>query len=442
MSGSSSLYGRLADLLGPDSLGPADPEQMAKLGAERALLAIPGTPELLAAALKLCADLGAAAVAVGSGTKLDRGRNPGRVDVLFSTAALNGINDYQSEDLTVSAQAGIRLAQLQSELAGRGQFLALDPPWPQDATLGGLLATASEGPLRRRYGALRDQLLGIRVAGPDGQLSSAGGRVVKNVSGYDLTRLHTGAFGTLGVITDVNLKVWPLPEAESTLAAAVADPWPALTALSQAEFWPMAADLFLGSATADIFPDRTDSGAVIALRFGGRRETNARGLRDALKIFQDCRAIELTSWESEQSMAFWRRTSRLQPGSQRAGAAVAAIALPARQRFEVLLAAAKRLRDRGLDFGAWGRTEHGLAWLAIGNAEAESEAAGNELSWLREQVGAHRGNCRFEHLPGSLAEQLDPWGPADPVAWAAMLRLKEAMDPLKVLSPGRYLGGI
>ena len=435
-----TLRRELESILGPKAVAECGPESSAALGASDPLLAVPDSPEKAAATLRVCAEMGVAAVPLGSGSKLARGRRPRRADVVISTAGLDRITDYQPADLTVSTQAGVSLSRLQAELAGAGQFLAVDPPWGDAATLGGLVASGAEGPLRRRYGALRDQLLGMRVANPDGTLAWAGGQVVKNVSGYDLTRLHTGAYGTLGLITDVNLKVWPRPEQELTVLALGTNLLPLLERLATAAFWPLAADVFLGRAAVGL-GGAGEGQFLLALRFGGRASANARGQTDAIALLASSGSPSQEVLIGEASGGFWETAAGLQPDCQAAGAAVAAIALPARQRIELLQAASNRWAGQDIGFSGWGRTEHGWAHVALDGACDPRTLAG-ELGWLRQQCAARRGACVFEHLPDPMVGQLDPWGPEDPVAQAAMLRLKQALDPDAVLSPGRYLGGI
>ncbi len=430
----------MEELLGSAAVGLADPKLADMLAAPGLLQASPSTPELAASALRVCAESEAAAIPVGAGSKLARGRLPRKADVLLSTAALDQISNHQPADLTVSTQTGVPLKSLQAELAAAGQFLAVDPPWGDVATLGGLVACGSEGPLRRRYGALRDQLLGLRVANPDGTLTWAGGQVVKNVSGYDLTRLHTGAYGTLGLITDVNLKVWPQPEEELTVLGQGADPLPLLERLAVSPFWPLAADLFLGRAATQL-GNAGQGQFLLALRFGGRASANARGQSDAVALLSGAGAPDPQVLAGADSAEFWNNAAALQPDCQSAGFAVAAIALPARNRVELLQAGSARWREAGIEFSGWGRTEHGWFHVALAGSTGLRALAG-ELGWLRQQCTAGRGACVFEHLPDQLAGQLDPWGPADPVAQAAMERLKTALDPRAVISPGRYLGGI
>ena len=309
--------------------------------------------------------------------------------------------------------------------------------WPPSADW---VASGAEGPLRRRYGALRDQLLGLRVASPDGTLAWAGGQVVKNVSGYDLTRLHTGAYGSLGLITDVNLKVWPRPEAELTVLGLGANPLPPLEQLAVAPFWPLAADLYLGRAAVQL-GEAGPGQFLLALRFGGRASANARGQSDAVALLTGAGSPDPEVLSGDDSAEFWKNAAALQQVCQASGWAVAAIALPARERIELLQAGLARWQEAGIEFSGWGRTEHGWFHVALSGATGPRVLAG-ELGWLRQQSTARRGACVFEHLPDRLAGQLDPWGPADPVAQAAMERLKAALDPRAVISPGRYLGGI
>src|SRR3954466_4788822 len=144
----------------------------------------------------------------GGGTKLGWGR-PGQPDVEFSTASLTDVVEHNEGDLTAILQAGVRLVDAQKQFADAGQMLALAPPTRHDATIGGLVAAGDSGPLRHRYGAARDLVLGVRVALTDGSVAHAGGKVIKNVAGYDLAKLFSGSFGTLGAILEVAVRLHP-----------------------------------------------------------------------------------------------------------------------------------------------------------------------------------------------------------------------------------------
>ncbi|MGD1850494.1 MAG: FAD-binding oxidoreductase [Cyanophyceae cyanobacterium] len=154
----------------------------------------------------------------GGGTKLGWGRSRSPVDLVVRCDRLNQVVERDTGDLTISTEAGMTLAELQRELASHNQFLPVDPSYPESATLGGIVATADSGSLRQGYGGVRDMLLGIEFVRHDGQRSRAGGKVVKNVAGYDLMKLFTGAYGTLGLISRLTWRVYPIPECWQTLA--------------------------------------------------------------------------------------------------------------------------------------------------------------------------------------------------------------------------------
>src|SRR6266850_3707217 len=206
----SSLRHRLISFMGQEHVHAASASD-AIAGVQPELALVPGNESDLADAFRLVSEAGLAVVPRGGGTKIFWGNPPSRADVVFSTARLNEITEHAWADLTVSVGAGCTIQTLQATLAHHGQRLALDPLWPAKATVGGVLSTNDSGALRLRFGALRDLVIGVTLALPDGSLASSGGKVVKNVAGYDLPKLATGAFGTLGVITRAVFRLHPLP---------------------------------------------------------------------------------------------------------------------------------------------------------------------------------------------------------------------------------------
>ena len=159
----------------------------------------------------------------GGGTKLGWGNPPAGADLVLSTRRLDRVLEHAAADMTATVEAGCTVAALQETLAKQGQRLAIDPLWPGRATVGGILATNDGGMLRAGFGSLRDLIIGITVALPDGTLAKSGGKVVKNVAGYDLPKLFTGSFGTLGVITRATFRLHPLPHAVQLLEFATPD---------------------------------------------------------------------------------------------------------------------------------------------------------------------------------------------------------------------------
>jgi glycolate oxidase FAD binding subunit len=190
-------------------------------GVQPSIVVEPGNERELAKVLKLANAAGLAVIPRGGGTKQEWGNPPKRADVIVSTARLNRVIEHAWADLTVSAEAGCTIAKLQEALAKHGQRLALDALWPERATVGGVLSTNDSGALRLRFGSLRDLVIGATVALADGTVASSGGKVVKNVAGYDLPKLLTGAFGTLGVITRAIFRLHPLPKETRPISCVV-----------------------------------------------------------------------------------------------------------------------------------------------------------------------------------------------------------------------------
>src|SRR5919109_5514446 len=166
--------------------------------------------------LKTATDVGVQVIPRGGGTKLGWGNRPRAAQVIISTSRLKRVVEHAWGDMTATVEAGCTVQQFQQTLAEHGQLLALDPLWPEKATIGGILSTNDSGPLRIRFGSLRDLIIGITLVLPDGTIAKSGGKVVKNVAGYDLPKLATGALGTLAVITDAVFRLHPVfPETRS-----------------------------------------------------------------------------------------------------------------------------------------------------------------------------------------------------------------------------------
>ena len=263
-------------------------------GVQPQMVFEPSSETELAAALRFGDATGLGVVPRGGGTKTCWGNPPVRADLILSTARLNRVIEYAWADLTVSVEAGCTIQNLQNALAEHGQRIAVDPLWPERATVGGILSTNESGSLRIRYGALRDLIIGVTIALPDGTLASSGGKVVKNVAGYDLPKLATGALGTLGVITRANFRLHPLPRNirsftfaardlgdASRVVLAVQDSWLTPTGL-QARFTAGAAP------AVDVRFEGTDAGLAaqaVALRKlaapGDRNRDQRRGMAGA-----------------------------------------------------------------------------------------------------------------------------------------------------------------
>ncbi|MDQ3590753.1 MAG: FAD-binding oxidoreductase, partial [Actinomycetota bacterium] len=206
----------LQQIVGAEHAREATPEDAVD-GVEPAFVAEPGSVEETSELLRLASDEGLAVAPRGGGTKMGWGNPPRDLDLILSTTRMDEIIEHVPGDQVVRVQAGMRLQDLQDRLVGSDQMLGIDPP-EMGATIGGLVAANSTGPRRYRYGTIRDLIIGVRVVLSDGTVAKAGGKVVKNVAGYDLSKLFTGSLGTLGVIAECNFRLHPKPEVGQTVA--------------------------------------------------------------------------------------------------------------------------------------------------------------------------------------------------------------------------------
>lgn len=365
-------------------------------GVEAAESARPRTAAELASILCEADENGLAVIPVGGGRALGMGDPPRRFDLALLTTGLDRVVEYTPADLTITVEAGIRLEELQNELDRAAQFLPLDPFGGPGHTVGGLLATAWSGPLRLRYGTARDYLVGLQVALPDGRLAKSGGRVVKNVSGYDLNKLHLGACGSLGVIVEASFKLFPRPLAEQTVRFQSAD---AEAAWDEAQ---AALDLPLPPIALELAhePDAT----TLVARVAGSEQ----GVR---------RMVGELQWEVDRS-GFWKEhqlvgAERWARISVRRGdlRGLIASALPGRARY---------VAQPGVGVVHWFDFE-----------QEEFEAARRRA----EEAG---GSAVLLAAPVHLKEAVGAWG-APPPTIDLMRRMKAAFDPRGTLSPGRYV---
>ncbi|HEU5003361.1 MAG TPA: FAD-binding oxidoreductase [Actinomycetota bacterium] len=374
----------------------------------------PATPGEVAEVLADAAAEGRSVRPVGGGTKLGWGRPFPEPGLVVSTSGLAGVVEYNAADLTVVVQAGVRLDELQAVLAGRGQMLPLDPP-SADATVGGIVATADSGPLRHSAGGVRDLVLGITVALSDGTVARAGGKVIKNVAGYDLGKLYAGSFGTLGVIVEVALRLHPVPGERASAVGRSADPaalQSAVSALMAAPLTLRALDVAWGEGAGSVLAEVAGAGAAGRLAAGAAVMESA-GL--AVEPAQEGGAL----WEAQRS---GQRSGG--PRGQGEGAVVRVSGLPAELgRVLAALPAGASLVGRG---------GLGLSWVRL-PAGSDEETA-RAVSALRAALAPRP--CVVLDAPPGVRELVDVWGPVDPVRAALDRRVRERFDPAGIMNPG------
>lgn len=375
----------------------------------------------------------------GHGSKLHWGGLTQQIDLVVCTQHLNRVVAHATGDLTVTVEAGLSLATLQTELAQFRQYVALDPAYAETATLGGLIATRDSGSLRHRYGSLRDMCIGITFIRADGQAAKAGGRVVKNVAGYDLMKLMTGAFGTLGVIAEVTLRLYPLPEASTTvvIGGTAAQITELTRTLLRSTLTPMAVDLLSAAA---IPPGTVEGELALAVRFQSLEESVVAQCDRILQQAQGLSRITLTANEDTD---FWQQLTQQFWQTPKSSALVCKFGVLPAQSSQFLAQFDRYCQQQKID--GWGRI---YAGSGTGVLRLEQEGIGKDPSpgveWIRE-LRSHCQNAQgfltVLDAPPALKRSLDVWGyPGN--ALASMKQLKQQFDPHNILNPDRFVGGI
>jgi glycolate oxidase FAD binding subunit len=375
----------------------------------------PGTFEDIASVLSIASAGGRSVRVAGASTKLDWGVPAPAPDVELHTTSLDRILEHNAGDLTAVLEAGVPLALAQEVFASASQMLALDPPLghgaARDATIGGVLATGDSGPLRHRYGSPRDLVLGVTVALSDGTIARSGGKVIKNVAGYDLGKLFAGSFGTLGVILSVSVRLHPVPVATATALGSSADP-EVVGAASRAL---AAAPLEFESLDVSW---RAGRGAILA-RSGGAESTRRSARAAALMRGAGLEQVDVTSDDEE----LWERQ---RAGQRCQGRALVRVAAAPSRLPAVLRAAA-----------AGAGTLVGRAALGSSFVALDPDA----VAVLRRRLPAGTRSLVLD-APAQTRSQLDPWGAPDGGALALMRSVKARFDPAGACNPGLFVGGI
>ena len=382
----------------------------------------------------------------GGGTLVEIGGTIERLDAVIGLSRLNRVVDYNPADLTVTVEAGITLASLQSTLAEKGQFLALDAPLPDRATIGGTLATGVGGPLKLQFGSPRDLVIGMKVVQADGKMTKSGGQVVKNVSGYDMTRLHIGGLGTLGVIAEVSLKLTPLPRVEATLVAAFETSDKCLNAalgVFHSHVVPLALTCFDGASNQRGDIVEFDGSHLLAVRLGCRPLTLDRQVRDCDSIFREHGSMAVETLDASTAAKVWRKLADF-GWSQTTRPTIAGRASLVPTRVPEVTAGVHRLGDTvPLRPAAVSHPGHGtvlIHWFADTD-EVDDDIAGDTLGRTLDIVHAAGGRMTIEQCPVDLKSRFDIWDDVgEPLA--IMRRMREQYDPKRMLNPGRFVGGI
>jgi glycolate oxidase FAD binding subunit len=385
------------------------------------LAAQPRSIEEVSKVLQWANERGLKVVPWGSGSKQDRGAPPTSCDIILDMSRIVGVIEHAAGDMTVTVWAGTPVAELQRDLAKAGQFLAIDAP--VQGTVGGLIATGDSGPRRLRYGGVRDMLLGVVFVRADGTVARAGGKVVKNVAGYDLPKLLTGSLGTLGVVVEATFRLYPIPRASTTAVS---------RGRTVTEAVQVGKRLLASGVVPTIVDYYAESGqGTLAVRF----ETSPRAAEgQAERALSLLGAAEKVEGEAEAEL--WRRfdgTTSTQEDDVLARLITTPAGLPS-----LLETAYKRARESNLELAV---RAHLYGHALIRLTKPDRGAAIDLLRYIRQQAESCGSNLVIWRAPGEIRQQIAVWGDPDE-GLPLMRQVKAQFDPKATLNPGRFVGGI
>jgi glycolate oxidase FAD binding subunit len=359
----------------------------------------------------------------GAGTKSESGAEP-RAEILLSTAKLNAVLAHRHGDLTATVQAGASLASVNRALAERGQWIPLDPPWADRATIGGLVATNDSGPRRHRYGAPRDLIIGIDFVRADGVAAKAGGIVVKNVAGYDIARLLTGSFGSLAVIVSATFKLYPLPPASRTVVVDV--PHEQNVAASTERLHTVIAQLLASQLTPTAI-EVQDPPLRLLVRFETIEVAAGQQAAAVVQLAESAHANAIVVQADEEASVWASHSRRPWYGD---GAVIKITLLPGD-----IATTLTWLADvtRGVDYEVVGRAGVGALLARVGGG---ADAQARVLTDLRARIRPQAGSAVLVRGSDELKTQVDVWGPIGD-GLAVMRAIKRQFDPNGILNPGR-----
>ncbi len=428
-----TLGGALAAIAGADAVR-AGQDAAPVDGVIPGWVVAPRSVEALGRVVALASDERLGVVPRGSGSAMAMGHPVQRADVVVDLERLNEIVEYNPDDLTVTVQAGVTLGGLAARLRPRGQALPLDPPGGSGRTLGGLAATGASGPLRARYGTMRDLLLGVRFVQADGVLTWGGAKVVKSVTGYDVPKLMVGALGTLGVLAELTLRLHPIPAYERT--------W--LATFRSAE----AAQAFVAAVVdSPLQPNRVEWLNAAAGRVWGVSDAAALavsvGSVEAAVRAQGARLEALArdaggAWQPADQQT-WLRHGVGDPEPAAISLRVSTLASHLAKTVRGVEEAVARLAPAAT-VAVWGCAPLGVLRAVIGGMAAGDGVA--LVTRLREVVAHVDGAVVVERAPAALRTAIDPWGPVPQPTFDLMRAIKRAFDPEGILNPGRFVGGL
>lgn len=364
----------------------------------------------------------------GSGTKLSWGGVVSDANLVINTQKLNRVIDHAVSDLTITVEAGIKLRDLQTILGHHNQFLPIDPAYPDNATIGGILATADTGSWRQRYGGIRDLVLGLSFVRWDGEIAKAGGKVVKNVAGYDLMKLFTGSYGTLGIISTVTFRLYPIPEASGTLVMT-----------GEAENISQMAQTFLQSGLQPTAAEMISPSVVKTLELGENMGLMVRfqsipesvnEQSQQVQAIAEKLSIKVIFCKDEIENNLWKQLQKLIRVDNTNVTIKGKIGIIPNQAVNWLIKLNELTQQQG-----WGMINLSSG---IGQFKLDIEPSLGILKQLRSLAQENRGFLTILEADQSIKKQFEPWGYSGN-ALPLMKQIKTQFDPHNLFSPSRFI---
>lgn len=404
----------------------------------------PESEEEIAAVLRYAHEQGLSVIPSGNGTKRGYGGLDETADILLSLARMTGITEHSAGDLTMAVRPGTTIEAINEALKPHGQMLPLDVPWPEEATIGGVIAANDSGPKRLKYGSARDMVIGLRVVYPDGKVIRTGGNVVKNVAGYDMNKLFIGSMGTLGVISEVRVKLRPLPPFQSLL----------LIPFDEADHDALSA-FVIDLQNSHLEPSALEllSPRLARRLAGGSTWTLAVAFEDREKAViaqeswvKEKRATDIIAFRQDAAARWWREFSRIAPNAAGRGpdppthATEIAIKIGSKNAdvIPLLLTGDALAEALGVTMHGHGGVGHGISRLYAQGADA---ALLQYVEEVRRAAEDKEGYAVVTHMPLSLRRRCDAWG-GMPAHFPLLRAIKQTIDPKCVLNPRRFVGGL
>ena len=476
MGRNESIIKALKDIAGADGV-VTEPESLSRYAVDEVqpwVAVFPGSVEEVSKVVRLAGKENLAMVPRGFGTKMAKGNPPSRLDMVLCTERLNRVVDMDTANLTVTAQAGVPFKELQAALRGEenrcylpledpvtvseeeicsdrenmGCFIPLLPPFSSASSLGGIIAANSSGPTRLLYGLPRDMVLGVRFVAPNGDIIGMGGKTVKNVSGYDVSKLMIGSHGSLGVLCEMTFRLLPLPEKENTVLLffkGLSEASELTNRIFDSPLLPAAVEIMNHGAFPFLPAEGMRKGGfAVAVAMEGIEETVDRMANEVTAMGSELGAAENRGFQGENHYGFWNTYSNLQAvlGERNPDFLSVRLNYPISRYAEVLDCSASAASNHALDSVLLSHAGSGVTFVHIMVSQSNAtEPVISFLEQLKERCESLGGHMVLDRATPFWKKQWPAWGNVRG-DFALMKRIKEQMDPLGLFSPGRFVGDI